>query len=241
MEKILTIKEIEELNEVKLEQLMTEKQIEELNNLDITLTNFLDCLKDDATLSGLDNNESFMTISEYIEHLTQIHTENVDYIENDFVNQEHQETAIVTQNNENSVVGFGQVQNNNIVRPQIITNIKDKKMIFNLGKKVDKLLNDCEGQIITIDKILIKKYVKELENPVLDPQTGEILSDTKISMSVVIVDKDGTSYATGSKTFGYQLMNCIFDFGDEIEGLKIKIIKTMRKGSKNKSLDFEIL
>lgn len=237
MEKLLTIKEIEEMNEVKLEQKMSEKQIEQLNKLGITLTNFLDCLKDGATLSGLADNEEFVTISDFIAHIEQTHNDNTDYIENEFTNQE---TSLMQQNT-NSILGFGNMANNNIVRPQIITNITDKKMMFNLGKKVDKLLNDCEGQEITIDKVLIKKYQKPLEQPVLDAETGEIIADTKTTMSIVIVDDKGVSYATGSKTFGYQLMNCIFDFGDEIQGLKIRIIKTTRNGNKNKSLDFELV
>lgn len=236
MEKLLTIKEIEEMNEVKLEQKMSEKQIEQLNKLGITLNSFLDCLKDSATLSGLEDTAEFITISDYIAHLEQTQNDNNEYIENEFVNQE---TSLVQTNN--SVLGLGNMTNNNIVRPQILTNITDKKMIFNLGKKVDKLLNDCEGQEITIDKVLVKKYQKPLEQPVLDPETGEIIADTKTTMSIVIVDDKGVSYATGSKTFGYSLMNCIFDFGDEIQGLKIRIIKTTRNGNKNKSLDFELV
>ena len=60
-------------------------------------------------------------------------------------------------------------------------------------------------------------------------------------MSVVIVDEKGTSYATGSKTFGYSLLNAIYEFDGDIKGLKIRIIKTLRAGNKNKSLDFELV
>lgn len=232
MEKMLTIGEIDNLRREDF----TEEEIKKIESLDITVDNFISSLKDDAILSGMEDDEEFITISDYIAHI-----EEMNYQNRNEENEEHQETSMVLQNNESSIVGFGSMANNNIVRPQIITNITDKKMMFNLGKKVDKMLNDCEGQEITIDKILIKKYVKPLDNPIIDPQTGEIIAETKTSMSIVIVDKNGISYATGSKTFGYQLMNCIFDFGDEIEGLKIRIIKTMRNGNKNKSLDFELV
>lgn len=234
MEKLLTIGEIEELSRADF----TEEEIKRIESLDITVDSFISSLKDDAILSGLEDDEEFITISDYIAHIEEMNKQNRD--ENIEEIEPVEETSLAVQSN-NSVVGFCSLTNNNIVRPQIITNITDKKMMFNLGKKVDKMLNDCEGQEITIDKILIKKYVKPLDNPIIDPQTGEIVAETKTSMSIVIVDKDGISYATGSKTFGYQLMNCIFDFGDEIEGLKIRIIKTMRNGNKNKSLDFELV
>ena len=238
MEKLLTIGEIEELSRADF----TEEEIKRIESLDITVDSFISSLKDDAILSGLEDDEEFITISDYIAHVEEMNKQNRD--ENTETIEEIEpveETSLSVQSN-NSVVGFGSLtNNNNIVRPQIITNITDKKMMFNLGKKVDKMLNDCEGQEIIIDKILIKKYVKPLDNPVIDPQTGEIIAETKTSMSIVIVDENGISYATGSKTFGYQLMNCIFDFGDEIEGLKIRIIKTMRNGNKNKSLDFELV
>lgn len=131
--------------------------------------------------------------------------------------------------------------NTGITEPDVITNITDKKLMYNLGKRVDKLLNDCVGEEIEIDKILIKKYQKKLEEPIVNIETGEIISDTKTSLSVVIVDKSGTSYATGSKRFGYSLINAINTFQEEMCGMKIRIIKTEVSGCQNKCLDFEIL
>lgn len=249
MSKLLTIGEIEEMSVEALEKMLSLEQKEKLAKMKITTKQFLDNLKDEATLSGLEEDDEFVSISQHIAHIQEM-----DKIANDYepdektIEQQYQdtesvkETSLATQNTNNQLSGFSNDGfNGNISRPDILTNIQDKKMIFNLGKHVDKKLNDCVGQEIIIDKILIKKYVKPLDTPIYDVQTGEILADTKTSMSVVIVDKDGTSYATGSKTFGYALINAIYDFGNEIDGLKIRIIKTLRSGAQNQSLDFELV
>ena len=237
--KKLTIGEIEEMTVQGLEKRMTSEEAERMHKLGFAeYETFLGMMKDDATLSGLQENDLYISIDEYLSHLEEKQKEYEQYEQP----EEKQETSLATQNTNNQLSGFSNDGfNGNISRPDILTNIKDKKLIFNLGKHVDKKLNDCVGQEITIDKILIKKYVKPLDTPIYDTQTGEILADTKTSMSVVIVDKDGTSYATGSKTFGYALINAIYDFGNEIDGLKIRIIKTLRSGAQNQSLDFELV
>lgn len=237
--KKLTIGEIEEMTVQGLEKRMTTEEAERMHKLGFALyETFLGMMKDDATLSGLQENDLYISIDEYLSHLEEKQKEYEQYEQT----EEQKETSLATQNTNNQLSGFSNDGfNGNISRPDILTNIQDKKMIFNLGKHVDKKLNDCVGQEITIDKILIKKYVKPLDTPIYDAQTGEILADTKTSMSVVIVDKDGTSYATGSKTFGYALINAIYDFGNEIDGLKIRIIKILRSGAQNQSLDFELV
>lgn len=227
MSKNLTIDEIDVLDIEDFE----ENQVKKIEDLGITVEKFIEEFNDSATLSGLEDNEEFMSIDDFIAHLEEMKKQN-----------EPAETTELTVKEENQISDFsGAGFTGNIARPDILTNIKDKKQIFNLGKHVDKKLNDCVGQEITIDKILIKKYVKPLDTPVVDPQTGEIIADTKTSMSVVIVDKDGVSYATGSKTFGYSLISAIYDFGNDMEGLKIRIIKTLRSGAQNQSLDFELV
>ena len=244
--KKLTIGEIEEMTVQGLEKRMTTEEAERMHKLGFAeYETFLGMMKDDATLSGLQENDLYVSIDEYLSHLEEKYK---DYEDTESVKHElnaeygKEVTQLLTVKEENQLSGFSNDGfNGNISRPDILTNIKDKKMIFNLGKHVDKKLNDCVGQEITIDKILIKKYVKPLDTPIYDAQTGEILADTKTSMSVVIVDKDGTSYATGSKTFGYALINAIYDFGNEIDGLKIRIIKTLRSGAQNQSLDFELV
>lgn len=227
MSKNLTIDEIDVLGIEDFE----ENQVKKIEELGITVEKFIEEFNDQATLSGLEDDEEFMSIDDFIAHLEEMKSQN-----------EPTETTELTVKEENQISDFsGAGFTGNIARPDILTNIKDKKQIFNLGKHVDKKLNDCVGQEITIDKILIKKYVKPLDTPLVDPQTGEIIADTKTSMSVVIVDKDGVSYATGSKTFGYSLISAIYDFGNEMEGLKIRIIKTLRSGAQNQSLDFELV
>ena len=232
MSKNLTIDEIDVLDIEDFE----ENQVKKIEELGITVEKFIEEFNDQATLSGLEDYEEFMSIDDFIAHLEEMkkHELNSEYgqkVTNELIVKEENQIS------DFSGAGF----TGNIARPDILTNIKDKKQIFNLGKHVDKKLNDCVGQEITIDKILIKKYVKPLDTPVVNPQTGEIITDTKTSMSVVIVDKDGVSYATGSKTFGYALISAIYDFGNDIEGLKIRIIKTLRSGAQNQSLDFELV
>lgn len=242
MGKVLTIGEIEEMDIVDLDEIMTFEERERINALGITVEQFLSEFKDNATLSGEEDNKEFMTISDFIAHLEEIEKQMNEEIGNieTIGNTSNELTVSESQNNQLSEIIGG---DNGFNKPDIVTNINDKKLIFNLGKKVDKLLNDCEGHEITIDKVLIKKYQKIIDEPQVDEQTGQIISDTttKTSMSVVIVDKEGISYATGSLIFGYSLLNAIYDFGKEIEGLKIRIIKTLRSGNKNKSLDFEIV
>lgn len=238
MERILTIGEVEEMDVVDLEDMLTEEQTKRLAVLGVTIEQFLREFKDASVLTGEDDDKDFMSISDFIAHLEEM--ENVQVIEEKQTNTSTDLTVCESQNNQ--LADFRGL-NNNASKPEIITNINDKKQLFNLGKKVDKMLNDCEGQEITVDKVLIKKYHKEIDEPVVNENTGEIISDTttKTSMSVVIVDENGTSYATGSKTFGYSLLNAIYEFDGDIKGLKIRIIKTLRAGNKNKSLDFELV
>lgn len=239
MERILTIGEVEEMDVTDLQEMLTIEETERIEKLGITVEQFLSEFKDSAVLTGEDDDKEFMTISDFIAHLEEM--ENVQVIEEKQTNTGADLTVCESQNN-NQLADFRGL-NNNASKPEIITNITDRKQLFNLGKKVDKMLNDCEGQEITVDKVLIKKYHKEIDEPVVNENTGEIISDTttKTSMSIVIVDENGTSYATGSKTFGYSLLNAIYEFDGDIKGLKIRIIKTLRAGNKNKSLDFELV
>lgn len=238
MERILTIGEVEEMDVTDLQEMLTIEETERIEKLGITVEQFLSEFKDSAVLTGEDDDKDFMTISDFIAHLEEM--ENVQVIEEKQTNTGAELTVCESQNNQ--LADFRGL-NNNASKPEIITNITDRKQLFNLGKKVDKMLNDCEDQEITVDKVLIKKYHKEIDEPVVNENTGEIISDTttKTSMSIVIVDENGTSYATGSKTFGYSLLNAIYEFDGDIKGLKIRIIKTLRAGNKNKSLDFELV
>ena len=239
MEKLLTIGEVEEMDIIDLEDMLSTEQIKRIEKLGITTEQFLSEMKDNAVLTGEDDNKPYMTISDFIGYL-----EGMDERMKEEIQENTQAELTVCESQKNEVTSLSALSTNNTMnRPQQITNITDKKMLFNLGRKVDKMLNDCEGQIITIDKVLVKKYQKQIDEPVVNEMTGEIISDKtiKTSMSIVIVDENGVSYATGSKSFGYSLIDAIFNFGDDIKGLKIKIIKTQRKGNQNKSLDFELV
>lgn len=130
----------------------------------------------------------------------------------------------------------------------VITNIKDVKQIFNLENGVDCLLNECIDEPIRVTKVLIKRYLKPMKEPEVNEETGEIIKDKEMTMSTVLVDDNGKSYATGSKVFGIQLLR-YFEMlnnlgalnGGDFEPFEIKIVKKDIKNSKNKALGFELI
>lgn len=142
-----------------------------------------------------------------------------------------------------NVQDFGSLQAQTDTVTNIFTNIKDKKQIFNLNSNVDFLLNDCVGETIRVKDVLIKKYLKQMEEPILDEKTGDIIKDKEYSNSVVLVDTEGKSYATGSKVFGIQIMQYLQMFAgkDGFEPFEITIVKRPIKGSSNKALGFELV
>lgn len=142
-----------------------------------------------------------------------------------------------------NVQDFGSLQSQTDTTSDILTNIKDKKQIFNLNSNVDFLLNDCVGEKIRVKDVLIKRYLKPLKEPVVDDVTGEIIKDHEMTMSVVLVDTEGKSYATGSKVFGIQIMQYLQMFATKqgFEPFEIMIIKKAIKGSSNKALGFELV
>ena len=156
---------------------------------------------------------------------------------------ENKELAVTTADNY-QVMGFEDLGRNTSTKTEVITNITDEKKIFNLENKVDELLNDCEGELIRVKEVLIKRYEKPLKEPVVDEATGEIVKDTEITMSCVIVDDNEKSYATGSKTFTIQLMKLLqmrSRLGKNNESFEIKIIKKKIANSGNKALSFELV
>ena len=127
---------------------------------------------------------------------------------------------------------------------EIFSNITDDKKLFNLESKVDNLLNKCVGEKIRVKEVLIKRWIKPLENPVIDEETGEIIKDFETSISCILVDEAGKSYATGSKTFTYDLMRYLGDYGGagKLEkGIEIEIIKKPVPNSSFEALGFELL
>lgn len=153
----------------------------------------------------------------------------------------NEETAMtVAEENGSNIMSFDELRKNSSTQCRIYTNIDDKKKLFNLESKVDFLLNDCENEMIRVVGVLIKIYTKPLKEPVIDEETGEILKDTEHTMSTILVDDNGKSYATGSKMFGIQLMRFIQNYGiNEVDkGMEIKIVKNKTQNG-NKSLGFE--
>lgn len=125
-------------------------------------------------------------------------------------------------------------------KSQIFTNITDKKKMFNLDSHVDNLLNDCEGELIRVKEVLIKRFEKPMKTPEIDEETGEILKDKEITMACILIDDNNKSYATGSKVFTIQMMRYIEMFGIDENGFEIKIVKNKQE-SGNKTLGFEVV
>lgn len=145
-----------------------------------------------------------------------------------------EETAIST------IQGFNALGKRTETKADIFTNITDQKKIFNLDNKVDNLLNDCEGELIRVKEVLIKRYEKPMKEPVIDEETGEILKDKEITMACILIDDNNKSYATGSKVFTIQMMRYIQMFGINEKGFEIKIVKNKTEKG-NKSLGFELV
>ena len=126
------------------------------------------------------------------------------------------------------------------------TTVQDKKEIFNIENgECDIRLNDIVGQEIEIRNVFMKRIVSKLkdEDIEINEQTGEIVSDKKISVVTILLDKDNKKYVTASKIFAMSVLNLIRTFGieDLQKGIKIRIIKKSVSGSNNKALGFELV
>lgn len=161
--------------------------------------------------------------------------ENKEVLENEEMeNVVAEETAVTT------VQGFEDLSKRTETKSQIFTNITDKKKMFNLDNKVDFLLNDCEGELIRVKEVLIKRYEKPMKNPEIDEESGEIIKDKEITMACILIDDNNKSYATGSKVFTIQMMRYLEMFGIDENGFEIKIVKNKQE-SGNKTLGFELV
>ena len=109
------------------------------------------------------------------------------------VEEVKEETGIAT------VQDFSAMLKKSNTKADIFTNITDQKKIFNLDSKVDTLLNDCEGEVIRVKEVLVKRYKKPMKEPIVDEETGEVLKDTETTMACILIDDKNKSYATGSK------------------------------------------
>lgn len=147
---------------------------------------------------------------------------------------EKQETAMAT------VQDFSALNRSTNTQAKIFTNITDQKKIFNLDSHVDNLLNDCEGELIRVKEVLIKRFEKPMKEPIIDDETGEIIKDTDITMACILIDDNNKSYATGSKVFTIQMMRYLQMFGITNEGFEIRVVKNKTEKG-NKALGFELV
>lgn len=141
------------------------------------------------------------------------------------------------------VKDFSEIGSKRKSKQEIFTNIEDKKTIFNLDTNIDYRINDCKGEVLRVKQIMIKRFMKELEEPIVNPVTGEI-KDKEIKIVTILIDDNNKSYVTGSKQFGLQFIRYIEMFGledIENEGLEIRIIEKQVSNSNNKALGFEII
>lgn len=163
--------------------------------------------------------------------------ENEEVIE-EIIREENQD-KIVEETAVTTVQGFNALGKRTNTKAEIFTNITDKKKMFNLENHVDFLLNDCEGELIRVKEVLIKRYEKPLKEPVVD-EDGVIVKEKEITMACILIDDNNKSYATGSKVFTIQMMRYLEMFGVNENGFEIKIVKN-KQDTGNKTLGFELV
>lgn len=141
------------------------------------------------------------------------------------------------------VSSFDEMIVNGSSNRKIYTTLEDAKKLFNLETSCDYRINDCKGEKIRVKDVVIKINEKEMKEPVVDEETGEVIKDKEITMVTILIDEEGRSYVTGSKIFTMQMINYIKMFGLESikEGLEIKITDKAIKNSNNRGLAFELV
>ena len=238
--KYLTIGEIEEMSVETLEKIITTEEAERMHKLGFAeYETFLGYMKDEATLSGLEEDEILCSMSDF---LTKIE-ETQQYEDTESVKQ----TSLATQNTTNNIMSFEDLRQNSQTQIKTYTNITDRKKLFNLDNtKPDYMLNDCIDMEIKVQGVYVNIYEKTLKEPLINEKTGEIIKEAGEivkTVSCILVDTNGKTYATGSKTFTYQLFNYIQKWGlvDFENGLDIKIVKKPMQNSSNRALGFELV
>lgn len=157
---------------------------------------------------------------------------------------ENENKELINTNEEKEIKSFSSIGNNSNTICETHSNIDDPKLLFNLETHVDCKLNDCVGESIKVKKVLIKEYYKPMEKPIVDEETGDIIQDVEKTVSCILIDEAGKSYATGSKTFANNMKKFLGYYGGEAkldEGVDIKIVKVEAGEKGNKALSFELL
>lgn len=159
------------------------------------------------------------------------------------INENVESTEMVVQEQSSSIMSFEDLKQNSNTKMDMITNIEDKKELYNIDNSTpDALLNDCVGEKIRVKNVLIKKYEKPMKEPIFDETTGEIIKDTETTMAIMLIDDNGKTYATGSKSFGWQLIKYLRDYQPDMKtGLEIEIVKNKVQGTNNKALGFKLV
>lgn len=158
--------------------------------------------------------------------------------------EQENKDLMITNDEQVNVLGFSNASRNSNTEVTTLSNIKDRKVLFNLQSHVDYKLNDCVGDSIRVKGVLIRFFKKPLKEPIIDEETGEIIKDSETKVSCILIDDNGKSYATGSMSFAMNLRSYLGDFDGEKdleEGIEMKIIKVDIPNSSNKALGFEIL
>lgn len=142
------------------------------------------------------------------------------------------------------IQSFGALERNSKSKKEMYTNIQDEKLIFNLENNVDFRLNECKGEKIRMKAVMFKKYTTPLDEPIVDTITGDIIKENETKFVTIIIDDEGKSYVTGSKTFGFDMQKYVLTFGTEkmeSEGVVIEICEKPVKNSPNKALSFKLV
>lgn len=151
-------------------------------------------------------------------------------------NEVREEEMSLQVNNLNNVMNIGKSKVN------CFTTLEDTKKIFNLENSCDYKINDCKGEMIRVCDVLIKVIERELEEPIVNEETGEI-QDKEYKKVCILIDEAGKSYVTASKMFTNRMLRYLDMFGIESikNGLDIKVTEVSVKGSSNKALSFEVV
>lgn len=117
------------------------------------------------------------------------------------------------------------------------------KEIYNLeNASCDYKVNDIKGQKLRVVDVLIKEFVRELDEPICNEQ-GEVIQEYDVKKVCILIDENRKTYVTASKIFTNQMLSFISNYGiDEIKkGLEIEIIEKPIKNSNNKALGFKLI
>jgi len=162
------------------------------------------------------------------------------------MNEELKETKEENVGSQLIVANVGELRKASRSNTKIFTTLdlnSDPKKIFNIeNKSADFRLNDCKGESLRVVDVYIKNIETKLEEPEVD-ENGEVIRDKEYKKICLLIDDQGKSYVTASKTFTNQMLRYIELFGiDSIkDGVEIKICDKAVKGSNNKALGFELL